>query len=110
MTDYLADAAELCSARPSRNYRRSDPLTSRDAGISAAQFVSDHHQKILNALRQADRPLAAEEIAERTSIDYVQVGKRTHELLDAGKIERTQLIHINRSGRKAFKYRLRAQP
>ena len=67
--------------------------------------VGRHHRLILGALDLADR-LAAQQIADRTGIDYVAVGKRTSELIDAGLIERAGTMHTNRSGRDADQYRL----
>ena len=93
-------------AETRRSWRRSDPATSKEAGRSASKFSAQHHAEILKALADAGRPLAAEEIADRTALDYVAVGKRTIELLRDGKIERTAEQHTNRSGRKAFRYRL----
>ena len=40
-------------------------------------------------------------------LDYVAVGKRTNELIEAGLIERTAEQHKNRSGRMAFKLRIK---
>lgn len=88
------------------NYRKSDPVTSRDAGRSADKFRSEHHAAILRALSDAGCALACEQIEDRTSLDYVQVGKRMKELVTLGKIERTAEKHVNRSGRSAFRYRL----
>lgn len=100
---------DLFSYQPqAANYRRTDPITSKEAGRSADKFRSEHHAAILRALSEAGVPLAAEQIADRTPLDYVAVGKRTIELLRGGKIERTAERHINRSGRGAFRYQLRA--
>jgi len=102
------------------NYRPSDPITSRDAGRSAHSFTAEHHTVILNTLRRAGRPMSAEEISDALTfefvrgkasmaLDYVAVGKRTKELIEAGLIERTAEQHTNRSGRKAFRLRVKRQ-
>lgn len=103
------------------NYRPSDPKTSRDAGRSAHSFTADHHQAILNVLRRAGRPMACEEIAQAMAFDYergkasialdmVACGKRSLELIRAGLIERTAETHVNKSGRSAFRLRIKRQP
>ena len=103
------------------NYRPSDPITSRDAGRAAHKFTAEHHQIILSVLRRAGQPLAAEQISDAINLgfqrsiyslclDYVAVGKRTNELIEAGLIERTAEQHKNRSGRMAFKLRIKRQP
>ena len=115
MTDLFAYA----NSRP-QNYRPSDPITSRDAGRSAHKFSAEHHQIILAVLRRAAQPLAAEQIADAIGfgfqrgiyslcLDTVQVCKRTNELIEAGLIERTAERHTNRSGRSAFKLRIKPQ-
>jgi hypothetical protein len=101
-----------------QNWRPSDPPTSKAAGISAQAFAADHHQVILSVLRHSGRPMAPEEISDalafayergRVSItlDKVQVCKRVAELLDGGAVERTAEQHVNRSGRKSFRIRIR---
>jgi hypothetical protein len=112
-------APDLFAYAESRhNYRVSDPITSRDAGRAAHKFTAEHHQIILSVLRHAGRPLAAEQISDAIGfgfnrgkysllLDYVAVGKRTNELIEAGLIERTAERHTNRSGRSAFKLRIR---
>jgi hypothetical protein len=100
------------------NYRPSDPITSRDAGRSAHDFSAAHHQAILNILRRAERAMAPEEIADALDwayargkssvvLDKVQICKRCAELLEGDAIERTTEQHLNRSGRKAFRIRLK---
>lgn len=88
-----------------RNYRRSDPVTSKEAGERATKFRSGDHEEILRALRR--RPMAAEEIAAFVGWqDHVKANRRLSELERAGLIVRTDEQHTNRSGRQAFRYRI----
>lgn len=100
------------------NYRASDPITSRDAGRSAHDFSAAHHQAILSVLLRAGRPLAPEQVADALAFGYergtysvvldkVQVCKRCAELLEGEAVERTTEQHTNRSGRKAFRLRIK---
>jgi len=103
------------------NYRASDPITSRDAGRSARDFSAAHHQAILAVLRRAGRPMAPEEISDALNFQYargfvsvaldtVQVCKRVASLIEGDAVERTAEQHTNRSGRKAFRIRIKRQP
>lgn len=116
-------APDLFSYQPNKapNYRPSDPKTSRDAGRSTQKFTADHHLAILAVLRRAGRPMACEEIAQAMAFDYargkvavqldaVAIGKRSKEMIEAGLIERTAERHTNRSGRSAFRLRIKRQP
>lgn len=87
--------------------RKNDPNTSHEAGESAASFINAHHQVILDALRDSAEPLAAEQIADVGSLkSMVAVCRRLSECVDRGLIVPTEHRHVNRSGRKAVKYRL----
>ncbi len=90
---------------PERMARTTDPATSHAAAESMREAVARHHWLILGALDQAPR-LSAQQIADRTDIDYVAVGKRMAELRRVHMIERTGTTWPNRSGRKADQYRL----
>ena len=115
----MTAAPDLFSYEPKApNYRPSDPITSRDAGRSAHRFTAEHHQIILSVLRRAGRPLAPEQISDALGfgfqrgtysmvLDTVQVCKRVAELIDGGEVVRTAEQHTNRSGRKAFRIRLK---
>lgn len=86
--------------------RREDPTTSQEAAHAAAGVRSEHARAILAALRTAGRPLAAEEIADRTGLSSVQVCRRFRELEDAGEVTPTDELHRNRSGRSARRFAL----
>ncbi len=88
--------------------RRDDPQTSHQAAEEHESVNGWHCRTILTVLRAAGIPLAAEEIADATEdMDTVAVAKRFCDLLRANQIERTAERHTNRSGRQAFKVRLK---
>lgn len=92
--------------------RHSDPDTSKEAAHHARAFASKQHKQIIDALFRSPRPLAAEEIANELGwADHVPANRRTSELERAGMIEVVEgNFHINtRSGRRARRYRLKAQ-
>jgi len=72
--------------------RTIDPITSHAAASSASAFIFDHHAKILAAL-EIDGPATIHEIAARTGINHVAVGRRMKEL------EEQFLAHRNGSTR-----------
>ena len=87
--------------------RRNDPDTSHAAGDEAASFINAHHRVILDALRGSAEPLAAEQIADAGGLkSHIAVNRRLSELVDRNLIRPTEERHVNRSGRKAVKYRL----
>ena len=99
------DLFSYMAERP--NYRTRDPITSRDAGNAARNFAKGDQAAILSALTRAGRPMAAEEISDALSWhDHVRVNRRLPELQFSRLIERTSEPHTNRSGRKAFRYRV----
>ncbi len=91
-----------------KSARRDDPETSHEAAQSAGDLARKHHTMILAVLKTTWKPLAAEEVADRTDgqLDKVLVGRRMCELERAGLITKTTQRHINRSGRGAFRYAL----
>lgn len=108
MADLFTYAEELQRGRPSRNYRRTDPSTSKEAGEHAERWRSGDHAAILMILQKSMRPLAAEQIADELKWDsHVRANRRLPELERAGLIQKTEELHTNRSGRRAFKYRAR---
>ena len=99
------DLFSYMAERP--NYRTRDPITSRDAGNAARRFAKGDQAAILSALTRACRPMAGEEISGALDWnDMVRVLRRMKELERAGSIVRTVEFHINRSGRRAFRYRV----
>jgi hypothetical protein len=89
-----------------RNYRRTDPVTSKEAGRAARAFIKSDQSEILRAL--TSRPMAAEEISDFLGWnDSVRVCRRLAEMIRAGLIERMAERHVNRNGRTAFKHRIK---
>lgn len=104
------------------NFCRCDPETSREAGERALSFSATDEADIYACLRLSGVPLAAEEISDRLGWQdhggHVRVNRRLARMCDcvtdeygalirAALIERTEVKHVNRSGRAAFKYRVR---
>lgn len=82
--------------------------TSLEALATIEPIQKKHHAAILSALSNG-QALAVEEIADRTpNSNYVQFGKRMVELERAGKVIKTAELHVNRTGRRARKYKLAA--
>lgn len=116
MTD-LVDMMQ--SARPLA--RTSDPITSHHAAAQAVGLAASDCADIYGALRLSRKPMAAEEISDMLGWgNHVRVNRRLKELAEPltdeygalirrALIERTEERHTNRSGRQAFKYRVRQQ-
>ncbi len=101
------DLFETYAARPSRNFRRTDPITSRDAGRQARRFEHSDQAEILRALRETGVPMAGEQLSDHLGWNNsVRVMRRIASMISAGLIERTTERHTNRNGRQAFKHRL----
>lgn len=91
-----------------RNFRASDPITSKESGRAAQKFISGDQAEILKALRR--RPMAAEEISDFLGWnDSVRVCRRLADMIRAELIERTADKHTNRNGRGALRHRLKQQ-
>ena len=84
--------------------RRTDPDTSRAAAQQSESLAKRHARIILEVMRQAGRPLAAEQIANRTDLDSVQVTRRFAEMEREELIRRTEMRHVNRRGRPTVKW------
>ena len=85
--------------------RKQDPVTSFEAAESTKSFVSRYQGLILDAMADGN-PLASEQIADIIGLDHSAVWRRMSELEKGRKIIKTDLFHINRSGRRAYKYRI----
>ena len=95
MSDYYPDTTETLPL-----FRRTDPATSKSAGIAAREtgLVGRHEQMILDAL--ASGPGTKDEIATRTDeLSEQQVARRMHGLHRAGLVEPTGTTRPSRSGR-----------
>jgi hypothetical protein len=94
------------SARPM--YRRSDPVTSQEAALSALDLRDKHHSMILAVMRLNDRPMACQEISDALGWPtHHAANRRTVELERAGKIAVVEGdFYTNVSGRRARRYRV----
>lgn len=68
-----------------RRARATDPSTSHQAAARASLFAKGHACRILAALDELGSA-TAKEIAEHTGLQVVQVDRRRHELVKAGKV------------------------
>lgn len=90
-----------------KSVRKTDPDTSVAAAKSMTFVAGEHHKLILDVMAIARRPMAAEEIGDRTdTLTQVQVNRRLSELEAGCLVVKTDQKHTNRSGRGAYKYRL----
>jgi predicted ArsR family transcriptional regulator len=101
---------QLSLFAPRKLARTTDPATSKAAAASAEHLRNAHARAIVGVLERSNFPLAAEQIARKLGLSSVQVSRRLHELVDSGFIEPTALLHTNRSGKSAVKYRLKGEP
>ena len=80
--------------------RKSDPITSFEAGDSMIDTIPAQHKAIMSVMADGKRR-AAEEIED--VLGY-PVWRRLSELVSSGLLTRTDERHKNRSGRSAFRY------
>lgn len=73
--------------------RRRDPATSQRSATRARQFAAGHFALILDALAQGDGTF--KEVAERCGLERHAVARRLPELLQAGKVVRTDVERDN---------------
>ena len=78
-------------------FRRTDPVTSKVAGVAAREFKGEHERRILEAL--AVGPGTKDEIAHRCGLTEQQVARRMHGLARGGMVEPTGTTRPSASGR-----------
>jgi len=69
MSDYYPDTLDTLPL-----FRRTDPVTSKLAGVAAREFKGDHERRILEAL--AAGPAHRDEIARRSGLEQAAVWRR----------------------------------
>jgi predicted ArsR family transcriptional regulator len=67
-------------------FRRTDPVTSKLAGVAARKFKGDHERRILEALEHG--PAHRDEIARRSGLERAAVWRRLAQLERSGVIEK----------------------
>lgn len=80
-------------------FRRTDPVTSKAAGVAAREFEHEHERVILEAL--ADGPGTKDEIAGRCGLTEQQVIRRMARLERTGRVADTGTTRRTTSGRMA---------
>ncbi len=81
-------------------YHRGDPDTSHEAAETTVELRRRHLNAVRGAL--ANGPLAAEQIADRTGLNTLQVMKRISDLRNQKAVTETKIEYRNRSsGKKA---------
>jgi len=98
MSDYYSDSVADLPL-----FRRTDPVTSKIAGVAARELKGDHERRILEAL--AAGPGTKDEIAGRCGLSEQQVARRMHGLARAGLVETTGTTRPSASGRPERVYR-----
>ena len=78
--------------------RKRDPKTSKDAALSARDTAQKHRDIILACLKVS--PGSKDQIAARTKLTGVQVGRRLKELETAGSIRPSGKTAISAAGRE----------
>lgn len=82
--------------------KRNNPSTSKDAYKSAKLGLIEGHKKIILAAFERLGSATADQIAEYTGMDHVQINRRFVDLANDEKIYNTQLTKPTRRGRAAF--------
>jgi hypothetical protein len=80
--------------------RKTDPATSHEAARRAELFATSHAERIVCALRMRG-PSTAHELEPHTRLNYVQIDRRMHELVKAGRIKKTLLTRPTPTGGRA---------
>jgi DNA-binding MarR family transcriptional regulator len=82
MSDYYPDTLDTLPL-----FRRTDPVTSKLAGVAAREFKGDHERRILEALDQG--PAHRDEIARRSGLEQAAVWRRLAAMERRGLIEKS---------------------
>ena len=98
MSDYYAAAEDVLPL-----FRRSDPPTSKAAGVAAREFLGEHERLILEAL--AAGPGTKDDIASRCGLSEQQVARRMHGLARLGRVADTGTTRRTASGRMGTVWR-----
>jgi len=83
-------------------FRRTDPVTSKLAGVAAREFKGDHERRILEALDQG--PAHRDEIARRSGLEQAAVWRRLAAMERRGLIEKAGTAR-GQSGMRQSVYR-----
>jgi predicted ArsR family transcriptional regulator len=86
-------------------FRRTDPVTSKAAGVAAREFKGDHERRILEAL--AAGPAHRDEIARRSGLEQAAVWRRLAAMERGGLIEKAGTAR-GESGMRQAVYRVTA--
>lgn len=84
-------------------FRRSDPNTSKAAGVAARDFISEHERLILKALDAG--PAGKCEMARRCGLTEQQVNRRLAVMRRDGLVERTGRVVLSDSSCGEHEYR-----
>ena len=100
MSDYWPESTDTLPL-----FRRTDPATSKAAGVAAKEsgLVSDHERRILEAL--AAGPGTKDELASRCGLTEQQVARRRAGLMRAGLVQLTGERRRTPSGNTAEVWR-----
>ena len=98
MSDYYAAPESVLPL-----FRRTDPPTSKAAGVAAREFLGDHERLILEAL--AAGPGTKDEIAARCGLTEHLVARRMNGLARLGRVADTGTTRSTASGRMATVWR-----
>jgi len=77
--------------------RRTDPATSKRAGINASRFANSHKARILAALKQHG-PRSAHELSLLIGLTVVQIDRRLPELGSAVAVMKQGGVDVVRQG------------
>jgi hypothetical protein len=87
--------------------RRTDPMTSHEAGANSADFIEEHHRKIIVAFVEAGHPMTYIDVATQAMMDTQQVARRLMEIEIKGIIKRLGPISRKYPGKaRASRYTL----